>query len=252
MDGDHFLKIPLTSPQRPIRRPILLTVFFFLAAGMLVSGCTSRSPKSETIPLSFFDPEVVEVIKPGDILDIKFLYSPEFDRAQTVRADGKISLVFFQGLDVGGMTPDELHQKLLALYSEHLVDPEITVAIQKKTDRYVYVTGEVSKGGKLPVTFQTTVGQILAQSDVNYRRAAIDSVILVRRQSNSQYYAYVVDADFEKDSGRDIYVSDGDILIIPANTITHVGNFIQQYVRDLIPPQMSIFYGITYESNRNE
>jgi protein involved in polysaccharide export with SLBB domain len=218
---------------------------------LLAAGCattsTEQESKLEPIPANFFMPNTATVIAPGDVLRINFYFHPELNQLQRVRADGKIALTFFQGLEVAGLTPDELQEKLVELYSRDFVNPVITVSFEEKASRVVFVTGEVADGGLKPIPTHTTVGQLLTQCRVIHLRAALDAVVLVRRHSDKEYRAYQLNADYMNGAERDLYLKDGDILVVPRNTITSVGDFVQRYIRDVIPPDMNLGFMFTYE-----
>jgi len=218
---------------------------------LLAAGCATTSTEQESnlepIPANFFMPNTGTVIAPGDVLRINFYFHPELNQLQRVRADGKIALTFFQGLEVAGLTPDELQEELVELYSRDFVDPVITVSFEEKASRAVFVTGEVADGGLKPIPTHTTVGQLLTRCKVNHLRAALDAVVLVRRHSDTEYRAYQLNADYMNGAERDLYLKDGDILVVPRNTITSVGDFVQRYIRDVIPPDMNLGFMFTYE-----
>ena len=228
---------------------IALVVAAVFLAAIAASGCATPNV-STVIPDEFFNQQTSVVIEPGDILRIQFYFHPELNQVQAVRADGKMALTFYQGIDVAGMTPDELQKKLVDMYSKDFVDPVITVNFEQKTSQSVYVAGEVDDGGLKPLVTNATVGQVLSMSKPRSKRAALNSVVLIRRYSVTEYRAYRLDADYESGKDRDVYLAGGDILFIPRNNITKVGDFVEQYIRDVIPPQMTVGYGFTFELNR--
>lgn len=223
--------------------PIICCVLISLFA----AGCAQTPQEVEIVPTDFFSPQTKTVIEPGDVMRVQFYFHPEMNQVQRVRPDGKMSFAFFQGLDVAGLTPEELQKKLVDLYTKEFVKPVITVSFEEKASRAVYVVGEVGEGGYKPIPTNATVGQLLTQCRLDLRRASLDSVILVRRHSEKEYRAYKIDADFTAGKERDIYLASGDIIYIPRNAITQVGDFVQQYIRDVIPPQMTLGLGFTYE-----
>ena len=222
---------------------------------LATAGCSSttagRDPAPDPIvpvPENFYDPYYPSadvIIESGDVLTVRFYYHPELDSKQTVRQDGKISLTLLQGLDVAGQTPEELQQRLVTLYSNEFVEPVITVEIDKESEAVVFVTGQVASGGIKSLKSNRTIGQVLAQSSPMESDADLSTVVLVRKHGPKEYKVYLVDARFEDGLDRDIYLAPGDIIVVPQNTITIIGVFVQKFIRNIIPPQMSIYYGIT-------
>ncbi|GAB6162765.1 hypothetical protein JCM12298_19250 [Desulfothermus naphthae] len=220
--------------------------FLIIALLCIFLGCGAKRKPQTEIPKNFFRPQTRTVIEPGDTLVIRFFYHPEINNVQTVRPDGKISLPFFQGLYVQGMTLEDLQKKLVALYSKYFVNPVITISFQTKATRTVFVAGEVTNGGEKSIPTNMTVAQILALSGVRIRSAALDSVILLRRNKNG-YKVYKIDADFKSGKERDIFLAEGDILFVPRKTIVKLNDFIEQYIKNMIPSTMSLGLGFTYE-----
>lgn len=232
-----------------------LGVIFLCILVSFLSGCAAQSPQVARskegihhVPPEFYNayfPSNTVIIDPGDMLTVRFYYHPELDSIQPVRPDGKISLTLFQGIEVAGKTPEELQAHLVDIYSHEFVDPVIAVEIEKKSANTVFVTGQIAQGGIKPLTSNLTMGQMLAQSDVLERDADLSSVLLVRKDNDMDYVVYKVDSRFSKGVERDIYLTPGDIVVVPRNNITIIGDFVQKYIRDIIPPQMNIYYGMT-------
>lgn len=223
----------------------------------LLYACAGKSPNAaraqdrlQPIPSEFFAPHFPTQqvsIEPGDLLTVRFYRHPELDSAQIVRPDGKIALTLLQGFPVAGRSPEEVQHELVEFYTQEFVAPMIAVEIEKRAEVTAFVTGQVEAGGVKPILENSTVAQILAQSSVKERDADLRSVVLVRKHSPEKYIAYLVDARFENGAERDVYVAPGDIIVVPRNAITVFGDFIQKYIRDIIPPQMILSYGVTKE-----
>ncbi len=236
-----------STPKPATRRlPAVVGLFLILALGIQAAGCATKNVEKE-IPPAFFEPPTVAdnkvIIEPGDELTIRFYYHPEFDSTQIVRSDGRVSLTLFQGIMASGQTPEEFQAILVDSYSKEFVDPVITVEINKAANNAVYVTGEVRQGGMKQIKHNMTVGTLLAQCAVNEVDGSISRVILVRKHSAKEYRAYEIDASFGGGKERDLYVKSGDILYVPRNGITLAGDFVQKYIRNIIPVDMLLTVG---------
>ncbi len=64
-----------------------------------------------------------------DEIDIKFQYTPNYDRHLTVRTDGKISLALVGDITVMGKTTSEVESELKQAYATFLKDPVIGVTV---------------------------------------------------------------------------------------------------------------------------
>ena len=83
------------------------------------------------------------LLGPGDVLEVRFLYTPELNVTQVVRPDGQIALQMIGDVTAQGKTPAQLTAHLLQRYADHLKDPEIVVLVQSLYDRSVFVGGQV-------------------------------------------------------------------------------------------------------------
>jgi polysaccharide export outer membrane protein len=205
------------------------------------------SPRYPAPPLEFFESSTnmpTSTIAAGDVLTIRFFYSPELNKTVKVRDDGKISLDLFQGINAAGQTPDELQKQLIALYSKEFTKPEVTVDIDSRANASAFVTGEVLLPGAKEVRGKMTVGMLLAMSQVNQKTAGTKSVFLMRNTGEHRYSVYQLDASFPDGSGHGFQISAGDILFVPRKGIIKADDFVQHYVRDLLPVAVgaSVFY----------
>ena len=217
---------------------------------LLIIGCATTNNGKLKVPQTFFNPYYPEkktVIEPGDVLTIRFYYHPELDEKLIVRPDGKISLLFYQGMKVSGLTPEQLQKKLIKLYSKEFREPIISVNLTKRGNYKIFIAGEVSYPGEKDLVTNMTVAQLLIQTGVKIRNADLQSVILVRQLNKKSYKAYKLDARIKNGKDRDIYLKPGDIVFVPRNRITKFGDFVQKYIRNIIPPAMTLGLGFTYE-----
>jgi protein involved in polysaccharide export with SLBB domain len=186
------------------------------------------------------------VIAPGDVLAVRFYYNPELNKTVRVREDGKISLDLFQGIAAAGQTPEELQKHLTEMYSKEFTKPQITVDLDARANSSAYVTGEVLLPGAKELHGKMTVGMVLALSQVNQKSAGTKSVFLVRAAEGGKYNVYKLDASFPNGAQRDVLAAPGDILFVPRKAIVKADDFMEQYVRQLLPatPSASIYYAI--------
>jgi len=202
------------------------------------------TPKYPAPPPEFFESNAnvpASTIAAGDMLSIRFYYNPELNKTVRVRDDGKISLDLFQGITAAGQTVDELQKRLIELYSKEFTNPAVTVDIDSRAIASAYVTGEVLSPGAKEVRGKMTVGMLLAMSQVNQKTAKAKSVFLMRNTGEHKYNVYQLDASFPDGTGHGVQIFAGDILFVPRKGITKAGDFIQQYVKDLLPIGASAF-----------
>src|SRR5580765_4304365 len=68
-------------------------------------------------------------LQPGDVLEVQFRYSPEFNQTVTVQPDGYITLEIAGDLKVAGFTVEQTKQAILRQARTRLQDPVATVLL---------------------------------------------------------------------------------------------------------------------------
>ena len=69
------------------------------------------------------------VLSVADILKVEFAYHPDMNRELTVRPDGNITMPKKGAVFALGLTPLELQDKIVELYSQEFIDPVVTVTM---------------------------------------------------------------------------------------------------------------------------
>jgi protein involved in polysaccharide export with SLBB domain len=158
----------------------LLTIIILLS----VTACapTSKVSSSAVSLQEEMAPSVpVVVLGPGDVIDVKFRFTPELDYQQTIRPDGKISLLMVDEVTVAGLTPEGLDKHLTQLYSTKLKSPEITVIVVSLEKQKIYVTGQVERPDAYDLEPGTTVIKAIAMAGGFTALASQSKVKIVRK-----------------------------------------------------------------------
>jgi len=107
-------------------------------------------------------------VNPGDVLDIAFRWTPEFNQTVTVQPDGHASLTSAGDIKMSGLTLLQIRDEIVRLSSEKLVAPEVAVTLKDFERPRIAVAGEVVNPGKFDLRQPTTALQaiLLAGADV--------------------------------------------------------------------------------------
>ena len=113
--------------------PFTAAVFLFL----FFTGCQNVKP---VIQSEFLEDQPAPRITlgSGDVIDVKFFYTPELNESQMVRPDGRITLQLMGEVSVQGKTPEELRNELTRLHTQELRNPEIAVFVRSLYECRVY------------------------------------------------------------------------------------------------------------------
>lgn len=199
-------------------------VFLLLASWSLVTQAQSHAP-ALTVPR-----EERYALHAGDVLDIQYRYTPEFNQTVTVQPDGYISLQIGGDLKVGGHTLQDVRNLIFAKVSARLESPEITVILKEFQKPYVVVAGEVNQPGKLELREKLTAIQAVLLAG-GLKETAKSSQILVFKRLNADT-AEVKVLNFKtlkrtSDLENDLVLQAGDMILVPRNRISKIERYIR-------------------------
>jgi protein involved in polysaccharide export with SLBB domain len=221
-----------------MNRHRLVAAICLLTAGSLVyTGGCNVAPKaklaSEAKPA---DPAIL-TLRPGDQLELKFYYAPELNETQKIRPDGKLSLQLVGEVQAAGKTTAELADELKQLYSKDLKYPQVTIVIREQLQQKVYVAGEVTQPGLVDLPGPMSVlDAVMASGGFNMTTAETSSVIVMRYEDGKRV-GYKVDLrDAMKGGEHEPFaLAPQDIVFVPRAAVVNINNFLDQYVRGMIP-----------------
>jgi polysaccharide export outer membrane protein len=223
----------------------LLVVGTGLAASAQTQTARPRqlSPTQQAPRLGTFGAEDRYVLHPGDVLDIQYRYTPEFNQSVTVQPDGFISLEIGGDLKVSGRNLEQVRNGILAKASTRLASPEITVVLKEFQKPYVVVAGEVAQPGKFEMREKLTAIQAVLLAG-GFKDSAKSSQILVFRKLNAET-AEVRSLDFRtlkrtSDLENDLTLQPGDMILVPRNRISKIEHYVRiaslaTFLNPLIP-----------------
>lgn len=116
-----------------------------LAIAWLVAGCAAHRPPSAGIEA--LAPPEARGVGVGDVITIQFWRQPDLSGQHTVNQEGRIFLPLVQGVDVAGLSAEQIRTKLTSLYTAYYDNPLIVVNVKLG----VNVTGAVMTPGRYTV-----------------------------------------------------------------------------------------------------
>lgn len=199
---------------------VLLAVPFSLAA----QTKTQTPPRLTTVTEDRYR------LQPGDVLEVQFRYSPEFNQTVTVQPDGYITMEIGGDLKVAGFTVEQTKQAILRQASTRLQDPVATVLLKEFQKPYFVVAGEVGTPGKIEMRERVTALQAVMLAG-GMKETAKSSQVIVYRQINSDY-AEVKLLNFKSikktsDLENDLTLQAGDVVYVPRDKISKIERFVR-------------------------
>jgi polysaccharide biosynthesis/export protein len=156
-------------------------------------------------------------IGPQDVIQIDVWKEPEITRTIPVRPDGKISLPLLNDVQASGLTAMQLAESIREGLTKFLTSPQVTVTVTQINSRRIYLTGEVTKAGSLPLLPNMTVLQALSSAGGFTQFARLKSIYVLRVENGRQVkypfnYREVVKGRRPEDN---IVLRPGDTIVVP-------------------------------------
>lgn len=197
---------------------------FFLKAALLCAPLTiaQEAPAQSPVAPAKTAPPVTSVdadykIGPQDVLRIDVWKEPDISRTIPVRPDGKVSLPLLNDVQAAGLTAMQLAASLHDSLSKYLTNPQVTVTVTEINSRRVYITGEVTRAGALPLLPNMTVLQALSSAGGFTQFAKLKSIYVLRNEDGKQIkhpfnYKEVVKGNLPE---QNILLLPGDVIVVP-------------------------------------
>lgn len=165
----------------------------------------------------------------GDVMEIDFPYTPEFNQTVTVNPDGYVSLRNAGGVHVGGETVPEIESDIKKAYAKILHNPDVSITLKQFQNPYFLALGQVNRPGKYDLRGATTVAQAVAIAGGFTEKGRRNDIILFRRVSDNWVSATKVNLKHmlsSKSLAEDLQLHPGDMIYVPQNTLSKVKPFI--------------------------
>lgn len=205
------------------RRLVVALLLITIAASAALAQ--TQSPK-----LGVFGRDERYTLHSGDVIEVQYRYTPEFNQTVTVQPDGYISLEIGGDLKVEGRTVDQVRNLILTKARARLASPELTLILKEFQRPYVVVAGEVVQPGRFELREKLTAIQAVLLAG-GFKDSAKSSQILVFRKLNAET-AEVKTLNFKtlkrnSDLENDLTLQPGDMILVPRNRISKI----ERYVR---------------------
>ncbi len=164
-------------------------------------------------------------VQPGDVIEILFTPSTEFNQTVAVQPDGFVTLREVGDVHVRSKTIPELTSAIKTAYAKILRDPTVTVVLKEFEKPHFVVNGQVGRPGKFELRADTTVSEAIGIAGGFTERAKHSQVLLFRRVSEDWVEAKKLDLKAILNGGQfqeDVHLRPGDMLFVPQNTISKV------------------------------
>ena len=156
-------------------------------------------------------------------------------RSATVGPDGTIQLPMIHSVPAIGLTLKELAREVNERYKQQIDGIEVTPILVQRAPRVAYVLGEVGQPGRIDLVGPTSVLQAISLAQGWNVGGNIRQVVIFRRDKNWNLMATRLDLAGALHGRRphpadEIWLRDGDIVLVPKTPILRLADAIDLYV----------------------
>jgi polysaccharide export outer membrane protein len=151
----------------------------------------------------------------GDTLHISVWKEPDASvPSVVVRPDGKITVPLIKELEVVGLTPKQVEQRIAEGLQKFIASPDVTVVVMAINSKKIYIVGAARKEGPLPYTYGMSVIQALSEAGGVTDYAKRKKIYILRSENGREYRL-----DFNYDEVVKGERMEQNILLMPGDTV---------------------------------
>jgi len=160
---------------------------------------------------------------PEDVISVEVFNQPRYSRAGiTIPPSGRVSLVLIpRGVFVSGKTVEEVADTIKKKYDEFIIDPQVSVSLDKAASYRYSVVGDVAQPGVRMMSHRMTVTEALAEAGGVLATGDKSKVVVLRRGANAMPEPIVVNvsAIYKGRAPDNNYLVPGDQILVPGNKL---------------------------------
>jgi len=234
-----------------MKRSAVLLLALMLPACASTPAGTGQIPDDEARTAKVSQPPLQDYrLAPGDLIEFRVVDASDnadMDTVQQVRADGRITLPMIDDPVVSGMTLQQLRADLQKEYVDSgfltkSAGNGINLIIKESAANRFYVGGQVKKEGAFTYAHPTTVMRSIFEAGGLTDTADPTRVVLIRQDGS--YQVVNVKRILAGNFNDDLQLRPMDTVYVPTSTIGDIDTFVTLYIKNVLPVQPGIFYGV--------
>jgi polysaccharide biosynthesis/export protein len=205
-------------------RLILSLVFCLAIVPALARAQAQRPPRLTTVTEDRYR------LQPGDVLEVQYRYSPEFNQTVTVQPDGYVSMEIGGDLKIAGLTIEQARQAILREAGKRLQDPVATIVLKEFQRPYFVVAGEVATPGRIEMRERVTAIQAIMLAGGMKESAKSSQVVVFRKINSDTAEVKLLNLKSIRrtsDLENDLTLQPGDMVYVPRDKISKVERFMK-------------------------
>jgi polysaccharide export outer membrane protein len=160
---------------------------------------------------------------PEDVISVTVFGQDRYSKSGiTVPPSGRISLALIpDGIFVNGKTVDQVAELVKKRYDEFIIDPQVSVSLDRAGSYRYSVIGDVAQPGIKLMSRRLSVTEALSEAGGVLQTGNRSKVFVLRRQANGTLtpIAVNVSAIYKGQAPDSVYLVPGDQVVVPGNTL---------------------------------
>jgi polysaccharide export outer membrane protein len=156
-------------------------------------------------------------LQPGDVLSVSVWKEQDLQTEVLVRPDGAFSFPLAGDVPAVGKTVEDVRALLVERLKRFIPSPVVTVAVKQIGGNRIYVVGRVNHAGDFPLSSPLDVMQAIALAGGTTPFAAINDIVILRRQNGQQQalHFHYSDVARGRDLSQNVLLQTGDTVVVP-------------------------------------
>jgi len=160
---------------------------------------------------------------PEDVISVSVFGQERYSRSGIViPPSGRVSLALIpSGIFVNGKTVEQVAEMIAKHYDEYIIDPQVSVSLDKAASYRYSVIGDVAQPGIRLMNHRMTVTEALAEAGGVLPTGSKSGVVVLRRQNNGMLAQIPVNVSkiYKGQLPDTTYLVPGDQIIVPGNKL---------------------------------
>ena len=160
---------------------------------------------------------------PEDVISVDVFNQDRYSRKNIIiPPSGRVSLSLIPGgVFVNGKTVDEVAEFIKKKYDEYIIDPQVTVSLEKAASYRYSVIGDVGQPGIRLMNHRMTVTEAIAEAGGVLNTGSKSKIVVLRRQSTGVLAQIPVNLDlvYKGKAADNVYLVPGDQIVVPGNKL---------------------------------
>ncbi len=160
---------------------------------------------------------------PEDVISISVFNQERYSKSGiVVPPDGRISYYLIpEGIHVAGKTTQQLQEEITKRLDEYIIDPKVTVSLDKAVSAIFSVVGDVAQPGVRTMTRRYSITEALAMAGGVLDTGNKSKVVILRQKPDGNYHPIFVNVkEIERGRAKEMaFLVPGDQVVVPGNRL---------------------------------